>query len=97
MWTINKPIIKKSVVETTETATLAEIAKYDTDINFRTVNVKVQYKKDDGTVLSEEFFTIFGDNYDLLMSESPEFAPGKPENDYRVSDLEYVIKKIQVA
>lgn len=36
-------------------------------------------------------FLVNNDRYELLMSESPEFAPGKPAGDFRKDDLFYII------
>ena len=55
------------------------VAKYDSDNN----NVAV------------ENYVIKGDNYDLLMSANPSFAPQKPANEYREADLWYVIDQVR--
>lgn len=59
-----------------------------------TVVVRTVFKGIYGEVLSEMTYWITGDNYDKLMADSPEFAPGKPENEYREVDLWYIIDKI---
>ena len=56
-----------------------EIAQYDSDL----------YE------VAKQRYTIDGDKYELLMSESPDFAPGKPKNDYREDDLFYIIDLIR--
>ncbi|EOR24973.1 hypothetical protein A499_06475 [Niallia nealsonii AAU1] len=40
-------------------------------------------------------FLVNNDRYELLMSESPEFAPGKPADDFREDDLLYIIDLIE--
>ncbi|MER2057309.1 MAG: hypothetical protein ABTA16_00715 [Niallia sp.] len=45
--------------------------------------------------VAEDKYTIDGEKYELLMSESPDFAPGKPKDDYRKEDLYYIIDLIR--
>lgn len=47
------------------------------------------------TFVESNMFFIGGDKYALLMSESPEFAPGKPVNEYREIDLWHIIDLIR--
>ncbi|MBZ9536274.1 hypothetical protein KGR20_19040 [Cytobacillus oceanisediminis] len=57
----------------------------------RMIACEVIYFDINGGEISRESYTISGEYFDLLMSESPDFAPGKPLNDYRENDLWYVI------
>lgn len=56
--------------------------------------VTINYYDSQGFIASV-FITIFGEYYDLLMSQSPEFAPGKPENECRDEDIFYVLDKME--
>lgn len=40
---------------------------------------------------------IEGEHYNSLMSDSPDFAPNKPENEYREVDLWHVIDVVRAA
>jgi hypothetical protein len=59
------------------------------------IQVFISVKSADGTVVKEEGYQIFGDEYKSLMSESPSFAPGKPANEYREVDLWHIIDSIR--
>lgn len=85
--TKNFPINVTMDVSSTE----KEIVFYSEDKVERCVFVRVSYYDENGKSLSTERYNITEENYDLLVSESPEFAPGKPANEYRENDLWYVI------
>ena len=94
MRTINKEIIiSKQVVENciTDIAIAEELVVISEDKPNQTVFVQVSYKNSAGDELSRENYTITGSSYALLMAENPDFAPGKPANEYREADLWYVI------
>ncbi|MFB9324287.1 hypothetical protein, partial [Cryptosporangium minutisporangium] len=57
----------------------------------RTLVATVKYHDRDDLEIGQRTWYITGENYDLLMSESPDFAPGKPENEYREVDIWYII------
>jgi hypothetical protein len=80
---------------TQETATQEVFSKINEDKDLKSVWVEVSYCKDDETALSRDTYNIYGENYDLLMSQSPSFAPNKPLNEYREVDLWYIIDKIR--
>jgi hypothetical protein len=80
---------------TQETATQEVFSKINEDKDLKSVWVEVSYCKDDETALSRDTYNITDDNYDLLMSQSPEFAPDKPANEYREVDLWYIIDLIR--
>ena len=60
-----------------------------------TISIVVSYKTSDGITISKDDYQISGEDYDLLMSQSPDFAPGKPENEYREVDLWFIIDLIR--
>lgn len=62
---------------------------------YKTIIVSIQQYDSDDYLVRTVKQTIDGDKYELLMSESPEFAEGKPENEYREIDLWYIIDKIR--
>lgn len=78
-----KEVTVTQMVQTT--ATNEDIDHYIVTAN--SVAVHVKYMGSEGQLLSSETFEIIGDNFELLMSSNPEFAPGKPENEFRRSDL----------
>lgn len=83
-------------VETTEIKTVVSqsIVSIHENKNSQTINVIVESYSEDGALLDSAFMKIAGDNYELIMSASPSFAPGKPENEYREIDLWHIIDKI---
>jgi hypothetical protein len=45
---------------------------------------------------TQEYITLTGDDFDDLMGDSPEWAPGKPLNSFRPDDLFTVLdRKVQ--
>nr|WP_156736281.1 hypothetical protein [Mycobacterium sp. E3298] len=78
-------------VETTITAEHEEITAILEDKTVRKVSVMILYTRGDGSEIETKTYDIVGGNYGLLMSESPDFAPGKPLNEYREDDLWYII------
>lgn len=92
-----RTIAKKFPVltQTQETATREDIVVKNTNKEMKLIYVEVSFTKEDGTELNRDKLTITGENYDLLMSESPEFAPNKPINDFREEDLFYIIDKMR--
>lgn len=95
MRTISKPITIGQYVETTTTAVAEEILQIAENKDNQTVTVYVVLKDADGKRLQQEPYCINGSNYTLLMSASPSFAPGKPENEYREVDLWYMVDLIR--
>lgn len=57
----------------------------------RTLVATVQYRDQDDLEIGQRTWYVTGEKYDLLMSESPNFAPGKPENEYREVDVWHII------
>lgn len=60
----------------------------------KTVTVIVNFIVDN-TIVGNKSYSITGTKYDLLMSQSPEFSPNKPLNEYREVDLWYMIDQIR--
>ncbi|CDN41180.1 hypothetical protein [Paenibacillus sp. P22] len=60
----------------------------------RFVNVTTALRDTEGAIVSTRVHAITGVFYDLLMSQSPDFAPGKPANEYREADIWHVIDLI---
>ncbi|MEK4328907.1 hypothetical protein MKX70_24010 [Paenibacillus sp. FSL R7-0312] len=82
--------VKKQVEVSTE-----EFYVINENKGSRIVDVTIALKSADGTVLTHEYYQVRGQHYDLLMSESPDFAPGKPPNEYREADLWHIIDLIR--
>jgi len=80
-------------VQVTRTAVGKDFAQRSVDKDNKTILATVKWVAD-GKVLGTKQYTISGDNYDLLMSASPVFAPNKPQDDFREEDLWYVINLI---
>lgn len=59
------------------------------------IEVGILLQGSDGEILKDEYYMISGENYSMLMSDSPSFAIGKPENEYREIDLWHVIDLIR--
>lgn len=55
----------------------------------------IDFQDSNGQVLHMETIQIDGEMLTLLMSEGPEFAPGKPAGDFRKDDLWHVIDLIR--
>ncbi|SDW21872.1 hypothetical protein [Paenibacillus sp. PDC88] len=94
MRTSNKSILVTKSVQSNVVVsyeTLEEI--YESKPSSR-IDVRIGYYSENGELLRTQSITISGDNYMLLMSESPKFAPGKPANEYREADLWHVVDNI---
>jgi len=88
--------IEKTIQTTTETvvnstAVTEEITNIIRNLSMKVVNVQVTYYDSSGNALSYENYNISGDNYTLLMSESPSWASGKPSGEYRQDDLWFLM------
>lgn len=66
---------------------------YETKL-LKKIDVRIGYFDKDNNLLDGVNTAITEGYYDLLMSESPDFAPGKPLNEYRETDLWHVIDLI---
>lgn len=91
--------INKSVTINQETVTAINIVRQqivmiNENKNNKIIEVVVESYDIEGHLADSQFIKISSDMYDLLMSESPDFAPGKPIDEYRESDLWYIIDMI---
>lgn len=59
------------------------------------IDVCTVYLDSEGNAVKYSYYKVDGENYDYLMSQSPDFANGKPENEYREEDLWYIIDLIK--
>lgn len=91
-----KIIQKQETTAVNVPAATEELQFISEDKRLRQIHVIVTYMDADGSVLQLSNFSIQGKNYSLLMSPSPDFAPGKLENEYREVDLWYLIDLISV-
>lgn len=90
-----KTIKQAKVVQVEESAYSEEFTSIIEMKNAKTIRAVSDYKNASGKVIGSEEYEISGEWYELLMSESPKFAPGKPVNEYREADLWHVISLIQ--
>jgi hypothetical protein len=95
MRTINKEITKMQETSCTVIASTENIVSISENKNIRVVYVVTEYKDSDGNSIGQENTTIAGDDYTLLMQERPSYASQKPLNEYRESDLWYIIDLIR--
>jgi len=68
----------------------------------RVVQVGVAPATEDGGELvpvvgATVYTTIRGDQYNELMAESPEWAPGKPAGSFREQDLFHILDQMEAA
>lgn len=59
------------------------------------IEVNIAFIDKEGKILGYEHYSIHENNYNLLMSENPTYAPDKPANEYRTEDLWHVIDLIR--
>lgn len=77
-----------SVTKKASTEELIVISEYKQE---KRIKVTVGYFEEDGRLMDQVEVVIYDEYYEMLMSDSPNFASGKPLNEYRESDLWYVI------
>lgn len=90
---VNKPITvnEQQVVEVEKTATRIYFHSINENKDNRYLETRFSYMDDNDQIIKSQSIILPDDKYDLLMSESPEFALGKPANEYREVDLYYVM------
>lgn len=81
-------------IEKVKVAVSREIIEYHLSSEDKFVLAVLNYYTDNGEIIDKKSYQVTGTYYDLLMSDSPSFAPGKPSNDFRRDDLGYIIDKI---
>lgn len=79
------------VVVQTKNADKEDLIVINEDKQDRRIKVTVGYFDSSDNLLEKEDVVLTGEYYDLLMTDSPSFAPGKPLNEYREIDLWHVI------
>jgi len=92
---VNKTIEVNSIVKVNKTIKYEDITMYSVNTQNKVITAILSSKDEQQTEINSENFEITGDNYNLLMSDSPSFAPGKPSDDFRREDLFYIIDKIR--
>ncbi len=91
-------LIEVSVSEQIEnkyTATSEELVTINENKIYRNISVEVHQKDMNGRILQNLTYFIQGENYDLIMSANPDFAPNKLENEYREIDIWHIIDSIR--
>lgn len=91
-------VIKKivSTEQNINVATERIIEINENKINNRII-VTYGFYDEQGAMIEQKSCIIQDSLYELIMSDSPDFAPGKPENEYRESDLWYIIDMLDEA
>lgn len=94
---VNREVGVIKVVSITENETVIKevINSINEQKPNRFVAVDVALLGEQDKIIKHEHYEIEGEKYNLLMSESPSFAQGKPANEYRESDLWYIIDLIR--
>lgn len=94
MRNVDRVIAIQEISQKTETITQEVIDSIYEVKNLESITVTVSLINAAGDKVRSESHEIVGDNYRLLMGASPNFAPNKPENEYREVDLWHVIDLI---
>lgn len=96
MRSVNYELTYKKETEVTNTIIKEELINISENKIDKTIELTINKYDDSDCIAGVEYVNIVGDNYDLLMSANPTFAPNKPENEYREEDLWYIIDVIKV-
>lgn len=94
MRNVSKEIIHTKEVNVTETIVQENISQILENKNAKIMQVTVESYNANNELILKKDYVVDNGNYDLLMSANPSFAPNKPENEYRESDLWYIIDLI---
>ncbi|WP_182101816.1 hypothetical protein [Niallia taxi] len=94
MRTTNKEFFVTVTNQLTKIATTQDFSYINHDKEAKTIDFQVVSYANDGEVLDRSSYQLSNENYDLIMSTSPEFSEGKPEGDFREEDLFYMFDKI---
>ncbi|CDN44187.1 hypothetical protein [Paenibacillus sp. P22] len=93
----------KKTINVQQVTNVAKPIRYE-DIRTTFLNKNEQYVVVEIALLDEnqviattKRYEITGDDYNLLMSASPDFALGKPAGEFREVDLWYIIDQIEKA
>lgn len=85
--------ISRTVQEVINSATM-DVVSISEDRNSKIISVVLEYKDLDGDRIGIKTAIIANDNYVLLMSANPTFAPNKPIGEYREPDLWFILDYI---
>lgn len=79
------------LVSTAVQASTEEIETLEENKTEQSIRVGLVYKDREGEIIYRQAYIISEGFYTLIMSESPDFAPGKPANEYREVDIWHII------
>ncbi|CQR74168.1 hypothetical protein SOV_22950 [Sporomusa ovata DSM 2662] len=94
---VNKTVNVTKTVQEAIAIVKEDIISIAEDKANKHIHVKINLVDVSGNIVMSEEYGIDGDDYTLLMSANPDFAPNKPENEYREADLWYIIDLIRGA
>lgn len=97
MFSTNQQVVYQKLEKITEIATNEDFGAWHVYPNQKKVIVEDHLYNSAGDLIKVSDITIDGGNYDLLMSENPSFAPNKPADEFRQSDIKYIIDQIRNA
>lgn len=95
MRSINKEITVTKETTITYTASSERIVGINESKNSQVVYVQIELSSNEGTILREDGVVITGADYVLLMQGNPPYAPQKPINEYRESDIWHIVDLIR--
>jgi hypothetical protein len=95
MRTVNKSISITKLVATEETITSEELSVINEDKSTKIITAIIKQYNANSCQINEVVTIVSGNNYDLLMSANPSWAAGKPANEYRETDLWYIIDLVR--
>ncbi|MFS0657337.1 hypothetical protein AB1L07_01765 [Niallia alba] len=88
---INVSVEVPTTTVETRTAVYKDFIDYAIKPVNRVVDVNIGYYDSSQNEISREYISITGEHYEMLMSESPDYAPNKPAGDCRREDIWYVL------
>ena len=95
MRTTNRTVDKLTTITVTEVGITEEFI-YRQDFPLQKLYMtRTRLLNDNNEMVEEQDINITGDDYDLLMSQSPEFSPGKVAGDCREEDVWYMVDLIR--
>ncbi|WP_445506785.1 hypothetical protein [Niallia sp. 03190] len=95
MRTVNLNIDITRVMSETKSVVEEDILIKNDSKSQKYLYVQTVYRDANRTPIKYNDISITGSYYDLLMSQTPDFAPNKPLNEYREVDLWYIIDLIR--
>jgi hypothetical protein len=88
---VNYQVTCEKLMPVTVDVVIERIANIYEDKLSSNITVTIQSLDSEGAVVSEKQKCIVAEAYNILLSANPDFAPGKPENEYREADIFYVL------